>query len=328
MNEIEIILCRQQCLEYVKNLSGPDLKKFTEQPELPDEIRPELSGYIKKLKEECRRLLASRSARGIKLFRRFLLLLYILSAFCIAGSFCINVSMRDETQNAQRIPWDSGSFQKRENLFGAPQEYAMAELDKGYQSAKKVYLEAIHKNPYGFANYIGYSGVCVQEGNYDEAASVLVYYMNEQFGIENIGSNNLVYNDLKKLRGPFSDKIQEKYDACISDCQKWNERFCSLDMLLEEKKYEELLAEAEQMKKEGSSDSALFPYIAKVHLGLSDYDGCAQYLLDTARLLQKDSNTYLYPQCRQEILVLMREVRPEASKALQKKLDKYLSNKR
>ena len=323
MNDIEKILYRQQCLEYTKNLNNADLKKFTEQEEFPDVIIPELSPYAEKLREECRKLLRNRSVRGMHLFRRILIFLYILLALCMISCLYINVNMRDEAADAWRTPWESGNFEETEYFLPeAPQSHAMAELDKGYQSAKKVYLEAIREHPYAFANYVGYSKVCVQEGNYDEAASVLVYYINEQYGVENIEKNNLIYEDLRQLNGPFSTRIQEKYDSCIKTCQKWISRFQELDQLLEDKNYEEVLTKADWMRKEGSTDSSLFPYIANAYLGLENYEACAVYLLDTAHILQEDFDPDVYQTCYTELFALLKKTKPHVSETLRRQIER------
>ncbi|MDE7206069.1 MAG: hypothetical protein K2N90_02730, partial [Lachnospiraceae bacterium] len=154
------------------------------------------------------------------------------------------------------------------------------------------------------------------------AAMVLIDYLNNVSGTQNIQKGNGLYMKLKELTGPFSPDVENAYQECIAECEESIENFNYLDMLLEKEKYQMALRFCDSMKQENVTDYYLYEYYFISYTQLGNYEECAAYFLNLAEAWDEEGETFSYRlPLKGFIQNKLDKLRPNVSKTTQEKID-------
>lgn len=268
--EIYTALHKQQVLEYLKgNYQGADLSSNT---------------YAQKILSKCGKVSTPfRSIAYIPLyfFAAFTLLFTMSSLLGLLGITIYTLLSESSIGN---------STNTLSNL-----DIAQMEISTGnYESARAILIDMIEEDPNNGYILITYSELCQLEGRYDESATVLIHYLNNVSGIQNVQKDNGLYRKLKELTGPFSPDVENAYQECITECEESIENFNFLDVLLETQRYQMALRFCDSMKQEGATDYYLYHYYYTSYTQLGKYEECAAYFLGLADAWEEEGEVFSF----------------------------------
>lgn len=300
--DIYTALHKQQVLEYLKgNYQGADLSS---------------NAYAQKILSKCRKVSTPfKSIVHIPLyfFAAATLLFTMLSILGIFGITIYTLQSKLSVDNDV----DASS-----NL-----DIAQMEISNGnYESARTILVDMIEKDPNNGYILITYSELCQLEGRYDESATVLINYLSNVSGIQNVQKGNGLYMKLKELTGPFSPDVENAYQECIAECEESIENFNYLDALLETQRYQMALRFCDSMKQEGVTDYYLYDYYFKSYTQLGKYEECAAYFLSLADAWAEEGEVFSFQlPLKGFIQDKLEQLKPHVSETTQKQIDAAFS---
>lgn len=302
INEINEILHRQQTLEYLKT------------PYRPENICPD--DYAKKIIGQC-----NRQNILIKQTRQILAnLMIVIGLFCIGAITLGFLLILPTLINIDQPP--SVKFHPSPDTPLGQAEIAIENGD--YDTARAIFEEEKEKNPINGIILINYAEFCQLEGQHDEAAMLLINYLNDVSGTQNIEDGNGIYMKLKELTGPFSPDVEEAYQNCIAACDTAMENYEFLDSLMESEKYRLALHFCDAMHEENVTANNLCRYYYKCYTQLGEYEECAAYLLQLADQWEKEFSPLNATMLKYQVENRLEELRPFVCESTQQKIDAAL----
>lgn len=237
-------------------------------------------------------------------------------------SIVLSISPNNSDNNATTIPLISKNPSPDTTLGQA--ELAMTNGD--YDTARSILTKEMAEHPYGPFSFIDYSILCHLEGNQDEAAIIIVNFINDIYGTQNISSsNNYLYRCLLELTGPFSPDVGNAYTECLTACEKSIENFKSLDSFIKNKDYDLALQLCDSMQQENTTAAELCKYYRTCYMNLGEYEYCAAYFLSFAEeYLAEEWPPKAYPHLSlsgNTIQTTLTELKPYVSAETQEKID-------
>ena len=138
---------------------------------------------------------------------------------------------------------------------------AEAAMEAGdYTNAKKILDSKKERNENTFAGALTYSELYNKTGDYDNAALVILNFLDKHYPPVNIHSQSPLYTDLQDIKGELSPDVQERYDTCMTECKASAAFYDHLDSLVKQEDYQTALDLCNSRKQEGAFDSTLFTY--------------------------------------------------------------------
>ena len=293
--EICEALHKQQVLEYLKgDCQDTDISS---------------NDYAKKILAQCRRTTAP--VRYIKNILSYSFIVLTL-LFTVLSIFDISLSTLFSEFSTDNDMGMSNDLSK-----------AKTEIFNGnYESARTILLDLMKESPNNGYILPTYAELCQLEGRYDEAAMVLIDYLNNVSGTQTIQKGNGLYMKLKELTGPFSPDVENAYQECLEECEKSIENFNYLDTLLKTQKYQTGLRFCDSMKQENVTDYYLYEYYFISYTQLGKYEECAAYFLSLADAWNEEGETFSYRlPLKGFIQDKLNELRPNVSEITQEKID-------
>lgn len=168
-------------------------------------------------------------------------------------------------------------------------------LDAGNTQEAHQILEENNVDPHSFAGTLEYSKLYEKEGNYDEAVSVVLYFLTNVAGSQNLSEASPIYQRLVELKDyPLSDNVRSRYDAGIAACQENTVHLNAITDLIKSKDYEGALKACDQLKENGTSDNTLFYDYKQCYMALEQYEEYASYLISLEKQSIKEGDQYSY----------------------------------
>lgn len=298
--EFQEILLKKQETEQL-NLQSPS-------PYRKDKISAGSSGkYAQKILNQCRQ---SQERERLWHF-----------GYTFAFVFTILVSLLT-IANILRI-WSGVSIsQISSKNIQTPVTLAENAMDNGdYEKAHILLDQFLTEYPDSPAAVLAYSNLYELEEQYDQAAELLISYIDTYYLPYNITDGNLFYQELKEISGSFSEDTQTAYDKCINDCAESAALFSSIDLLIEHKQYQTALELCDSQKRKGCFDSLLFEYYHTCYIELKEYELYADYLIEQATEIQTHEDYTLGLPVKSEVISRIEEIYPFVSSEIQNKID-------
>lgn len=290
--QIREMIHKQQVLEYLK-ASGRNMEAFSD-------------GYAEKIIVQCRQGFGP-VKRLQKILARLVIVCILLSSLLGAAFVFLPVSFWDTPDGTQY-----------------PVKRAEAAMESGdYDTARAILSEEMAKSPNNGYYLIYYAELCQREGRHDEAATVLIDFLNNMIGTQNIQDGNGLYMKLKELTGPFSPDVEKAYQECMVACEESVENFAYLKALIENENYKRALRFCDSMKREGAVDNYLYTYYFTCYMHLEKYEECAVYFLSLADKWEEgEEEDFLFRlPFKGFICNNLNELKPYVSENTQKKID-------
>lgn len=189
------------------------------------------------------------------------------------------------------------------------------------QKARDI-LESTNTPSDTFAGALTYSSLYESEGNYDEAADVIITFITDVMGTQSILDASPLYTRMVEIGNmELSSAEKDKYETCMNACQQSAAKFSSISALIKEENYEDALKLCDEQKANGSSEYVLFQFYCLCYTRLEDYETFALKLIDLAEKIKEVGDfTYQYPD-HYDIQYYLKEVYPHVSSETQKKID-------
>lgn len=166
---------------------------------------------------------------------------------------------------------------------------AEAAMEAGdYTNAKKILDSKKERNENTFAGALTYSELYNKTGDYDNAALVILNFLDKHYPPVNIHSQSPLYTDLQDIKGELSPDVQERYDTCMTECKASAAFYDHLDSLVKQEDYQTALDLCNSRKQEGAFDSTLFTYYDYCYMGLEKYEEFADYLMEIIKNYPSD----------------------------------------
>ena len=166
---------------------------------------------------------------------------------------------------------------------------AEAAMEAGdYTNAKKILDSKKERNENTFAGALTYSELYNKTGDYDNAALVILNFLDKHYPPVNIHSQSPLYTDLQDIKGELSPDVQERYDTCMTECKASAAFYDHLDSLVKREDYQTALDLCNSRKQEGAFDSTLFTYYDYCYMGLEKYEEFADYLMEIIKNYPSD----------------------------------------
>lgn len=219
---------------------------------------------------------------------------------------------------------DSGSTS--DDDFELPQTTVLraeAAMDEGdYDSAEEILDSEKEKNTNTFAGSLTYSELYNAQGRYDEAALVVLNFIDHYYPTVNMHPNAPLYQQLKNITGTLSPEVQTRYDKCITECEESGEVYDSIYALIQADRFQAALELCNTRKKAGAFDSALFEYYNDCYMGLKKYEEFADYLIELIENYPPDdSPAQLEVPFKSWVISCMEEIYPNLSAETQQRMD-------
>ncbi len=238
-----------------------------------------------------------------------LLFMLILGAMLLLSGTEPSTDIVSSTTNTTQSPWQK----------------AEAAMKKGdYDTARAFFIEAKETYPLNGIILIDYAELLQREDQHDEAAMMLIDFLNNVSGTQNIKDGDKVYMKLKELTGPFSPNVEEAYQNCISACEDSLENFEFLDSLIESEKYRLALHFCDAMHEENVAACNLCTYYYMCYTQLGEYEECAVYFLDLADQWEQESLPINAQELKIRVRGKLKELRPFVCESTQQKIDATL----
>lgn len=205
----------------------------------------------------------------------------------------------------------------------SPAEQARYQIRHGnYDRAAQILDEAISEHPDGFALYSVYAELYDAQQDYNSEARILIHYLNDIFGTQNVTWSNICYNQLLDISQPLDSETQKLYDDCIDACEENIAQFQQLDSALEDGEYETVLDICNSMKARQTAELFLVDYYFSAYNGLGEYELCASYLLSLSEAEDSlDDFTDVFTLRSSMIKGYMQKIYPLVSTETQEKLN-------
>lgn len=199
---------------------------------------------------------------------------------------------------------------------------AQMELSNGnYDSARTILLDLMEDPNHGYV-LPTYAQLCQLEGRHDEAAMVLVNYLTNVSGTQNIQKGNSLYMKLQELTGPFSPDVETALEECIAKCDESIENFNYLQELMELQRYQMVLHFCDSLKQENVTDYQLYEYYFKSYVHLEKYEECAAYFLSLAKAWDDEGESFSFRLPPKSFIQDKLDIlKPYVSKATREKID-------
>lgn len=203
----------------------------------------------------------------------------------------------------------------------SPADQALYHIhNENFESAQQILDKALAESPQEYAFYCAYADLYDAQKDYDSEARILIYYLNNIIGTQNVVSSNDCYIRLRDFSKNLSDETQVLYDNCISGCEQTISQFSQMDAAIESSDYVTVLDISNSMKANRTSESLLIDYYFTAYNGLGEYELCASYLLSLSEsdTLPDDVNDPLIISSGQ-IKLYMQKIYPLVSTETQNK---------
>lgn len=292
------ILHKQQDFEYLKK------QNITSKHQL-QELRSQISSpYASKILTQCIRMNRHTGTYQFSFILSNILATVILS---VAVILLINA-------------WTTAP--DPETKIETPYSQAQEAIDNGDSEKAHSILETNNTSSDTFAGAMTYSDLYELEKNYDQAADVIITFITDVLGTQNILEASPLYTRMLELENmELSSEEKQKFDTCMSACKQSAAKFASISALIENKNYEAALELCDTQKANGSSEYILFEFYHTCYIKLEEYETYALKLIDLAKKVQKVGNyTYQYPDSHR-IKYYLKEVYPFVTSDIQKNID-------
>ena len=287
---------KQQNLEYLK-------KQNITSPHQLQELRNQIPGeYTSQILEQC-----SRMNHHTYTYRFSFILSNILACIILLITVVLLLSSLHSTP---------------EPNFETPCTQAQEAIDNGDLQKARDILESTNTPSDTFAGALTYSSLYEAEGNYDEAADVIITFITDVMGTQSILDASPLYTRMVEIGNmELSSAEKDKYETCMNAFQQSPAKFSSISALIKEENYEDALKLCDEQKANGSSEYVLFQFYCLCYTRLEDYETFALKLIDLAEKIKEVGDfTYQYPD-HYDIQYYLKEVYPHVSSETQKKID-------
>ena len=238
---------KQQNLEYLK-------KQNITSPHQLQELRNQIPGeYTSQILEQC-----SRMNHHTDTYRFSFILSNILACIILLITVVLLLSSLHSTP---------------EPNFETPCTQAQEAIDNGDLQKARDFLESTNTPSDTFAGALTYSSLYESEGNYDEAADVIITFITDVMGTQSILDASPLYTRMVEIGNmELSSAEKDKYETCMNACQQSAAKFSSISALIKEENYEDALKLCDEQKANGSSEYVLFQFYCLCYTRLEDYE--------------------------------------------------------
>ena len=253
---------KQQNLEYLK-------KQNITSPHQLQELRNQIPGeYTSQILEQC-----SRMNHHTDTYRFSFILSNILACIILLITVVLLLSSLHSTP---------------EPNFETPCTQAQEAIDNGDLQKARDILESTNTPSDTFAGALTYSSLYESEGNYDEAADVIITFITDVMGTQSILDASPLYTRMVEIGNmELSSAEKDKYETCMNACQQSAAKFSSISALIKEENYEDALKLCDEQKANGSSEYVLFQFYCLCYTRLEDYETFALKLIDLAEKIKE-----------------------------------------
>lgn len=279
---IEEILKRQQILESIKSSGSGTDKEILSTP------------YGQKIQSICHTSALHRRKyrRNFSIACAFAAIIACLSVISV-GNIWIKNGIKNEIKTTSAQPAylepDPAVDNDSDDYYSTTVPRAEAAIEaKDYTNAKKILDSQKYRNENTFAGALTYSELYNLTGDYDNAALVIMNFMEKHYPAINIHSQSPLYTYLQDISGTLSSDVQKKYDECMAECKKSAEFYDHMDSLVKNEDYQTALDLCNTRKQEGALDSTLFVYYEYCYMGLEKYEEFADYLIEIIKNYPSD----------------------------------------
>ena len=237
---------KQQNLEYLK-------KQNITSPHQLQELRNQIPGeYTSQILEQC-----SRMNHHTDTYRFSFILSNILACIILLITVVLLLSSLHSTP---------------EPNFETPCTQAQEAIDNGDLQKARDILESTNTPSDTFAGALTYSSLYEAEGNYDEAADVIITFITDVMGTQSILDASPLYTRMVEI-GIWSFLLLKGYIRNLHEClPAICCKFLSISALIKEENYEDALKLCDEQKANGSSEYVLFQFYCLFYTRLEDYE--------------------------------------------------------
>lgn len=204
----------------------------------------------------------------------------------------------------------------------SPYSLVQDALDDGNSENARMILESNQIPSNTFAGAMAYSKLYELEKKYDQAADVIITFITDIMGTQNIPETSPLYTRMTELQDmKFSSEEREKFDACMNACKQSAANLASVSTLIENENYEIALVLCDALKANGSSEYILSDFYHTCYMNLKEYETYALKLIHLANEGKKEKEfSYQLPELI-HVQYYLKDVYPHVSSETQKKID-------
>lgn len=318
-NNLTAILRRQQELEYLKEQNCPSFKKL-------NALRKKTpSAYSRTVLGQCLHIYSQISMRKFWSFLRKIPL-YLLGAFAmymILGTIFYLIFPNDsssQTSSAQTST-EIDDFEEYVSQMPIIQlQYAIE--DEDFELARSIIKENNFK-PDTFCTASYFSDLYVHDKDYDQAADVLVNFITNIYGTQNVLECSPLYVQLQEVsKLELSPEARQRCTTCLNACKESAARLASISALIDTEKYDLALELCDAQHRTGTCYYILFEYYNTCYTKLKRYEDYADFLMTVAKEVQQEEDevSYFLPD-DSWVQSCLEKVYPHVSKSTQERID-------
>ena len=305
-DNINTILLRQQELEYLKKQDCPSKKLLKELRRQTD------SSYSRRILNQCLHIHSQ-----IQL-RKFFHMLRKIPIIILALFLVLPLSAPLKRITSQQEFSTPASDSVSEFPIVKVQE---AIMNGNYEEARRIIKEN-NFQPDNFANVISFSRLYIHDKDYDQAADVVINFINNTYGPRNVNEYSLLYKQLDEVsKLELSPETQQRCDTCLKACRESAARLASISALIDTKRYDLALELCDAEHRNGTCYASLFEYYVTCYTKLEKYEDFADLLIEIAEQLQIEGDlTYTLPD-RYRVRTCMQDIYSQVSEETRDKID-------
>lgn len=292
------ILYKQQAFEYLKK------QNITSKHQFQELYNKTSSTYGSQILKQCIRMNRHTGTYRLSFICSNILAAAILS---IAVILLINAWIPSSAPDAPKE---------------SPYSLAQDAINDGNAENARSILESNQVPSNTFAGAIAYSKLYELEKKYEQAADVIITFITDIMGTQNILEASPLYTRMIELQDMnLSSEEREKFDACMNACKQSAANLASISALIENKNYEVALTLCDALKANGSSEYILFDFYHICYMNLKEYETYALKLIHLANEGIKEKEfSYQLPELT-HVKYYLKDVYPHVSLETQKKID-------
>ena len=307
------ILIHQQELEHLKKQNCPSRKEL-------NNLRRQTDSYYSRIVlDQCMHLYSQIQIQKffymLRKIPKFLFILFIWLIFAL--TLITAVFYHNPVQNGT-----SGQTASSDSIDELPiVKMQDAILAEDYEEARRIIKENGFQ-PDNFATVLCFSKLYVHDQEYDQAADVLINFITDVSGTQNISEYSLLYEQLKVVSElELSPDVRQRCSTCLKACQKSAAQLASISALIDTERYDVALELCDATHQNGTYYSVLFEYYNTCYTKLEKYEDYAVFLMKLAKMIQKEGDITLSLPDRFRVQHCLENIYSLVSEETQKKID-------
>lgn len=322
-NNFHNILARQQELEALKASDCPSRKHLKELRKNTD------SPYSRTILNQCMHIYSQiRLQNFFRLLRKIpAMILVLFIVLTVIAELKYIMFYRDSSTSDSGIlsesASNSGSDSSDDLLSDSPlgQLGDAIVLHNDFEEAHRI-IDEYNLQPDTFATSIYFSEIYVHDQEYDQAADVVITFINDTYGTRNISEYSPLYKQLVQVsQFDLSPDVRKRCDSCLKSCRESVARLAAIFALIDTERYDVALELCDAEHRDGTYYSVLFESYNTCYTKLERYEDYADFLIKMAKLIQKEGDVTLTLPDKFRIQHCMKNIYPHLSEETQEEID-------